>query len=382
MPIHFDLLLAFLENPWSKFTKWHISNNKRGYIETIVGPARFVRIIDGLRTIFMRPALADINNEQTLDALLADLEDRGLLGWDRQTNRYDLHPIVRNIIWNMMGKRTKFKNHRNVQLYLQFSIARLESTKTHNFDDFMPIIEFYLTLIVQNRYLEAAAFFRKYLDTDLVDRFGVNRQYIELLEQLFPDGTDHPPRLFMKAAQAFIEHRLARGYQLNGQPGRALPLYRRHNLKRERAKDQDSLMIGLYDLSGILRAVGNLRESEASAMRSLRISRALVRRGKNDKFSLNHLGLTLAVRGVSNERQHMAQLESEVNASLAQQALWGNNHKRTLSLADRAWRLATGEQAGEHEAIRAARLQGSARYGLHNLDAADERAPAPRPHPR
>ena len=30
-----------------------------------------------------------------LDRILTELEDRGLVGWDRRANRYDLHPIVR-----------------------------------------------------------------------------------------------------------------------------------------------------------------------------------------------------------------------------------------------------------------------------------------------
>jgi len=38
-------------------------------------------------------------NERLLDAALTDLEDRGLLGWDKRANRYDLHPIVRNVVW-------------------------------------------------------------------------------------------------------------------------------------------------------------------------------------------------------------------------------------------------------------------------------------------
>ena len=32
--------------------------------------------------------------------VLTELEDRGLLGWDRRANRYDLHPIVRGVAWN------------------------------------------------------------------------------------------------------------------------------------------------------------------------------------------------------------------------------------------------------------------------------------------
>lgn len=35
-----------------------------------------------------------------LDLALTALEDRGLLGWDRRANRYDLHPIVRGVVWS------------------------------------------------------------------------------------------------------------------------------------------------------------------------------------------------------------------------------------------------------------------------------------------
>jgi hypothetical protein len=38
--------------------------------------------------------------EKALDAGLTELEDRGLLGWDRRANRYDMHPIVRGVTWS------------------------------------------------------------------------------------------------------------------------------------------------------------------------------------------------------------------------------------------------------------------------------------------
>ncbi|MGH3821725.1 MAG: DUF4062 domain-containing protein [Pseudonocardiaceae bacterium] len=40
--------------------------------------------------------------ETDLDRVLTDLEDRGLLGWDRVTNRYDLHPVVRGVVWSSL----------------------------------------------------------------------------------------------------------------------------------------------------------------------------------------------------------------------------------------------------------------------------------------
>ena len=46
-------------------------------------------------------------SENALITILADLEDRGLLGWDRRANRYDLHPIVRGVTWSGLGNQDK-----------------------------------------------------------------------------------------------------------------------------------------------------------------------------------------------------------------------------------------------------------------------------------
>ncbi len=46
-------------------------------------------------------------SESSLITILADLEDRGLLGWDRRANRYDLHPIVRGVTWSGLGNQDK-----------------------------------------------------------------------------------------------------------------------------------------------------------------------------------------------------------------------------------------------------------------------------------
>src|SRR5438876_6357840 len=47
------------------------------------------------------------SNENAFITILADLEDRGLLGWDRRANRYDLHPIVRGVTWSGLGNQDK-----------------------------------------------------------------------------------------------------------------------------------------------------------------------------------------------------------------------------------------------------------------------------------
>ena len=41
------------------------------------------------------------NSAKDLDRALTELEDRGLVGWDREANRYDAHPIVRGVVWQL-----------------------------------------------------------------------------------------------------------------------------------------------------------------------------------------------------------------------------------------------------------------------------------------
>src|SRR5207248_5292726 len=43
-------------------------------------------------------------DERELDEVLTELEDRGLVGWDKRANRYDLHPLVRGVVWSGLNE--------------------------------------------------------------------------------------------------------------------------------------------------------------------------------------------------------------------------------------------------------------------------------------
>jgi hypothetical protein len=115
---------------------------------------------------------------------------------------------------------------------------------------------------------------------------------------LFPNGVDQLPRPSKPSDQAYTLNALALAYKVGGQPGRAAPLYRRHNEVREKEGDKQNLSAGLCNLSSNLRLAGALRESESAARRALVITRE-----QSDRFgeaiSLYWLGLTLAARGVA-----------------------------------------------------------------------------------
>ena len=56
--------------------------------------------------------------DQSLDLILTELEDRGLVGWDKKANRYDLHPIVRGVVWQALDGQSRKGIY--AELYLRY----------------------------------------------------------------------------------------------------------------------------------------------------------------------------------------------------------------------------------------------------------------------
>lgn len=321
--------------------------------------------------------------ETALDAALVELEDRGLIGWDKSANRYDLHPIVRGVTWDGLdgdGKRGVYEN-----LHAHFEAVPNEFrdyTKVNSLEDLAPAIELYNTLIGLGRYDDAVRLFEERIDKAILYRLSASQQRVELLEMLFPDGLDQLPRLNDPAYQAFTLNALALAYSLSGQPGRAAPLLHRQIAIREKQGVMQSVNIGLGNLSNVLRLTGGLREAEATARHALIINHE--QKGRFwEAINLYRLGLALAAQGTSNIAEiglHRSiliftktnQYEGVATAYLAQVVLLRGDASISRPLADHAWELAHRSR-NERDFIRSARLQGAAALGLGDLATADER---------
>jgi len=324
------------------------------------------------------------SNENELDLVLMELEDRGLLGWDKRGNRYHLHPIVRGVVWTGLSDDMRRDVYTTLHAHFE-AMPKIESyLKVESLEDLTPAIELYNTLIGLGRYDDAEQLFYDRIVKATLYRLSASRQQVELLEMLFPDGLDQLPRLSNLSGQASTLSALGMGYDLIGRLGRAVPLFRQTNAIREIQADQGNLSTGLQNLSMALRPYGALNESQLVALRSLVIER---KRGDlwSEGISLREIGLTLAVRELVNEAdrslrralqifsvQESKQTEGFVNAYMAQLALWKANYAAGLHLANRAWELANHLRL-EWDFIRAARLQGEAALGLNDLAIADER---------
>ena len=99
-------------------------------------------------------------DERALDRSLTDLEDRGLLGWDRRSNRYDLHPIVRGVVWSTLDQDARRGVFASLQVYFE-AFPAVEFENVNSVDDLTAAIELYNTLVGLGRYDDAFGVFRE-----------------------------------------------------------------------------------------------------------------------------------------------------------------------------------------------------------------------------
>jgi tetratricopeptide (TPR) repeat protein len=322
--------------------------------------------------------------DKALDLILTELEDRGLVGWDKKSNRYDLHPIVRGVVWQALDGQSRKGIYADLRNYFDAVPRPPNWSEVESIEDLTPAIELYQSLIGLERYQDAFVLFRDHLDYATLYRFSASRQRAELLERLFPDGIEKLPRLQTPRTQSFTLTALAHAYLGRGEPGRAVPLYRRSIEIDEHEKDQTNTAVDLANLSEALRFAGALRESDSASKRAIELGRAYQHRysaGMGEYLR----GLNLALTGVYDASEialkrslriwiyeSHQQLEGVVNGLLADRLLWFGEHKHALSRARRAWQIgSTGRN--EADLIRAARLHGTAALGLSDLKIAEER---------
>jgi Tfp pilus assembly protein PilF len=316
--------------------------------------------------------------------VLSELEDRGLLGWERRANRYDLHPIVRGVVWSRLTADERQTVLQGLEAHYAAQPMVEDWQKVETLADLEPAIERYDKLIGLERYQEASALFYERIDDATLYRLSAARSRLEMLRGLFPDGEQALPRLGSAQQQSWALNSLAAAYQLSGKPGLAAGLIRGHNVIREWEGDQANLAAGHRNLSSSQRLSGVLYGSEASARRALGLARDL-RDSLREAVSHYMLGNALAARGVGQaadlalkrairlfQHQSHPQGEGTATAYHAELVLHQGQAETAQKWADRAWVLAAALRH-ESDFIRAARLQGTATLQLDDLARADER---------
>jgi tetratricopeptide (TPR) repeat protein len=318
-------------------------------------------------------------NNFTLDRVLAELEDRGLIGWDRASNRYDLHPIVRSVAWNALDRRTRRGLHRNIQSYFE-AIPAPALFAVQSIDELAPAVEICNSLIALERFSDAQEVFRERLDHPTKD-LGAAMLRVELLRPLVGDTVDGLPRIDNPEDLEDILAALGNAFGDSGDLSQALHFTNcAHALSL-----QSPILAGPYtsvllDISRYSLLAGKIHAAQRAAMEatpqparkaeiewvyptSLAIcGMVLAARGSMDKAKVT---LQQAVLFVANPFQKAD--DGWLRRAIAQYKIWcGHGEQiRTLDLNP----LSTTDffvTRDPHEIIRAARLCGQVALSVGN----------------
>ena len=160
-----------------------------------------------------------LEEEVNLDEALVDLEDRGLIGWDRPTNQYDLHPIVSGVAWNSVEKATKNEILENIISYIWNMPRPFDDWKEiESLKQLTPGIELYYALIRMQKFEDALGTYKKSLHEPLLYKLGENKVILQLMESLFSKEWSEGSKLLSESSQGTALHYLGMAYDLLGRP--------------------------------------------------------------------------------------------------------------------------------------------------------------------
>ena len=288
-------------------------------------------------------AISNLADESATKDALRELVARGLLLWDREHARYDLHPIVRQFAYDRLADKQGV--HSRLHDYFD---AVPQPEKLESVDDLAPVIELYHHTVRAGRFDEAYGLFRARLDTPTYYQFGAYLLQVELLHALFPNGEGKLPRLGSERDEASALNDLACAYSLSGQPRRAVPLFEAANAIDESRGNKKGVAIGLGNVAQDQLKLGELAAAERNLRRRIELCREI---GDEAREAIGHqeLGRLLAHQGAFDEAT------SQLRASTAYWERTGDTQGICLDESYRALRaLMMGDATAALEAARQA----------------------------
>ena len=128
-----------------------------------------------------------VRADAQLDVALQDLEQRGLLWWDRSSNTYDLHPIVRAHVHDELEDRERISANERVRDHFQ-ALPPDDVEAAQSVEDVRRTIAIHRALVGAGQDEAASDLYERRLD-GAMDRIGANATVAELLGELDTDAT-------------------------------------------------------------------------------------------------------------------------------------------------------------------------------------------------
>ncbi len=308
-----------------------------------------------------------------LDKVLLDLRKRGLLQYAGESQRYDMHPIVRHYAYDHFTDE-KRRKEAHVELAMHFVDAMpVTNTKVKTLEDLAPVIEQYHHMVGAGNLDESLKLFYDRLVQQVYFQFGAYQLCTELMRALFLDGEDKLPRLKREDYQAWTLSMLSSVYALSGQPRKGIPLLNMNNSIYERIGDKKNLAASMGNLANRYSAVGALSTAERDLRRAIELDKE-VESEDDESSDRQELGRVLSYRGAWQEAEQ--ELDNSLELAKKQKHIQG----QCVTWSYRALRFLLMARVNRKSQIE--NLKSSIECAQRALQLADEDARRDAPTPR
>ena len=341
---------------------------------SIIACFRAPMTYDALKSISSKPSgkgkKAKTISTKELDDDLKVLEKRGLLHWDRKTNKYDHHPIVRRYAYERLTTSDRSAAHKRLIIYFEVipTPPRIEKL-----EDLAPVIELYHHIVRAGQLDDAALLLNDRLSEPIYFQFCAYQLYIELATVLFTEGIDNLPPLKSQNFQEAILGDIANSYLLSGQPHISLRLITLHNEFCQKIGDSENLAVGLSTMAANQEMIGALHAAASNLSSRVKLCQDIQNEGR-EVVGHQQLGDLLSYRGAWQEAKQ--ELDLSFNYDTKQNDYQG----LSVDWSSRALRFLLMARAAPE--LKITNLKSAIEAASRALELADKTTKISYPHPR
>jgi tetratricopeptide (TPR) repeat protein len=323
-------------------------------------------------------------DDRELSVVIGELNDRNLLGWDRET-RYELHSLVKTVVWSSLRQDSKRNVAEHLYTFFRSRVTLRSAKNVTALEDLSDSIELFSLLVTLEQFGDALSVFHNQLESAMLWRLGRSRHVIELLDDLKTGVLGSTNKSSDVNAIRTIYASQAMAYQMIGEPTRAVNEFRKaESLGNSEVNDFDGKIPLALHLAVSIWWCGGLVEAESIVQRGILAAKRDDNIGLEGRYTWL-LGISKAARGCFGEAatqlRRSALLVSKagqtdflgvIAAFSAVRFIWMERASRALSLVKKACEEVNNRPA-ERDSIRATRLYGQVQLSLGNLDDAQDR---------
>jgi hypothetical protein len=202
---------------------------------------------------------------------IRDLELRGLLQFDRETGRYDLHAVVRGIAFGQL--RPAEKNAYGQRVVDHFSSgARRPYQDVKTLDDVRDALRIVRTLLKMGRFQQASDAYRGNLSRALLFNLEEYMEALSLLRSFFPQGWAILPRAVDEDMASYLTNSAGNALRACGEFKESLSAYGASLTCELHRANWSEVSVRMSNISNLLLVLNRLAQEERCLLSNLTIA--------------------------------------------------------------------------------------------------------------